>query len=184
MIGDAACTTLRHTTMFTYSHANTPLGQSERAHYLSYFINYSSNYPLSFSLGAQSFTFIVRDFSMISVKEENQHNQTLTSLLIASYSFSFIFQLYDNITVIFVATFLGRGAGSLLIYILIILCLLSPQCFTSASVPLTMWKMIKTYRYVKMIVFCSCFVFKDPSSSSIFKEIRRRSRWSWNEHGC
>ena len=29
---------LRHTTMFTYSHANTALGQSERAYYLSYFI--------------------------------------------------------------------------------------------------------------------------------------------------
>ena len=27
------------TTMFTYSHANTSLGQSERAYYLSYFIN-------------------------------------------------------------------------------------------------------------------------------------------------
>ena len=27
-------------TMFTYSHANTPLGQSERAYYLSYFIKY------------------------------------------------------------------------------------------------------------------------------------------------
>ena len=27
------------TTMFTYSHANTPLCQSERAYYLSYFIN-------------------------------------------------------------------------------------------------------------------------------------------------
>ena len=27
------------TTMFTYSPANTPLGQSERAYYLSYFIN-------------------------------------------------------------------------------------------------------------------------------------------------
>ena len=27
------------TTMFTYSHANTPLGQSEHAYYLSYFIN-------------------------------------------------------------------------------------------------------------------------------------------------
>ena len=26
------------TTMFTYSHANTPLGQTERAYYLSYFI--------------------------------------------------------------------------------------------------------------------------------------------------
>ena len=25
--------------MFTYSHANTPLGQSERAYYLSYFMN-------------------------------------------------------------------------------------------------------------------------------------------------
>ena len=29
---------LCHTTMFRYSHANTPLGQSERAYYLSYFI--------------------------------------------------------------------------------------------------------------------------------------------------
>ena len=29
------------TTMFTYSHANTPLGQSERAYYLSYFIKVS-----------------------------------------------------------------------------------------------------------------------------------------------
>ena len=26
------------TTMFTYSHANTPIGQSERAYYLSYFM--------------------------------------------------------------------------------------------------------------------------------------------------
>ena len=30
------------TTMFTYSHANTPLGQSERAYYLSYFIKIDS----------------------------------------------------------------------------------------------------------------------------------------------
>ena len=30
---------LRHTTVFTYSHANSPLSQSERAYYLSYFIN-------------------------------------------------------------------------------------------------------------------------------------------------
>ena len=42
--GDRRCgvfttrVSLRHTTMFTYSHANTPLGQSERAYYLSYFI--------------------------------------------------------------------------------------------------------------------------------------------------
>jgi len=31
---------LRHTTMFTYSHANMPLSQSEHAYYLSYFIKY------------------------------------------------------------------------------------------------------------------------------------------------
>ena len=32
--------------MFTYSHANTPLGQSERAYYLSYFIaNFSAFLP-------------------------------------------------------------------------------------------------------------------------------------------
>ena len=31
------------TTMFTYSHANTPLGQSERVYYLSYFLNISVN---------------------------------------------------------------------------------------------------------------------------------------------
>ena len=29
---------LRHTTVFTYSLATPPLGQSERAYYLSYFI--------------------------------------------------------------------------------------------------------------------------------------------------
>ena len=32
------CTTLRHTTVFPYSHAKTPLSQSERAYYLSYFL--------------------------------------------------------------------------------------------------------------------------------------------------
>ena len=35
---------LRHTTMFTYSHANTPLGQSEHAYYLSYFIKNNTNH--------------------------------------------------------------------------------------------------------------------------------------------
>ena len=33
------------TTMFTYSHANTPLGQSQRAYYLSYFIKSTPIYP-------------------------------------------------------------------------------------------------------------------------------------------
>ena len=32
------------TTIFTYSHANTSLGQSERAYYLSYFIKAGADY--------------------------------------------------------------------------------------------------------------------------------------------
>ena len=35
------------TTMFTYSHANTPLGQSEREYYLSYFIKHALFYRTS-----------------------------------------------------------------------------------------------------------------------------------------
>ena len=38
MISARKAKQLDATTMFTYSHANTPLGQSERAYYLSYFI--------------------------------------------------------------------------------------------------------------------------------------------------
>ena len=38
MISARKAKQLDATTIFTYSHANTPLGQSERAFYLSYFI--------------------------------------------------------------------------------------------------------------------------------------------------
>ena len=58
--GDGVFTTrvsLRPTTMFTYSHAAAPLGQSERAHYLSYFIICNSIRPqvivICFSRAAQ-----------------------------------------------------------------------------------------------------------------------------------
>ena len=39
MISARKAKQLDATAMFTYSHANTPLGQSEGAYYLSYFIN-------------------------------------------------------------------------------------------------------------------------------------------------
>ena len=39
MISTRKAKQLDATTMFAYSHANTPLGQSELAYYLSYFIN-------------------------------------------------------------------------------------------------------------------------------------------------
>ena len=37
------CVYLHHTTMFTHSHATTPLRQSESTYYLSYFINSDSD---------------------------------------------------------------------------------------------------------------------------------------------
>ena len=45
MISARKAKQLDATTMLTYSHANTPLGQSERAHYLSYFIKEKSSTP-------------------------------------------------------------------------------------------------------------------------------------------
>ena len=51
---------LHHASVFTYSHANTPLGQSERAYYLSYFINiyiyiYIYIYPFTKTLVFQKY---------------------------------------------------------------------------------------------------------------------------------
>ena len=43
MISARKATHLDVTTMFTYSHANTPLNQSERAYYFSYFIKHDTN---------------------------------------------------------------------------------------------------------------------------------------------
>ena len=46
---------LHHTSVFTYSHANTPLGQSERAYYLSYFIKlHSASFQRGFTKGNAS----------------------------------------------------------------------------------------------------------------------------------
>ena len=39
MISARKAKLLDATTMFTYSHANAPLGHSERLYYISYFIN-------------------------------------------------------------------------------------------------------------------------------------------------
>ena len=39
------CVSLRHTTMFTYSHANTPLSQSECVYNLSYFMKFIDSEP-------------------------------------------------------------------------------------------------------------------------------------------
>ena len=49
------------TTMFTYSHANTPLGQSERAHYLSYFITENVSIMRNFP--------VVHHFGKLTVNE-------------------------------------------------------------------------------------------------------------------
>ena len=48
------------TTMFTYSHANTPLGQSEHAYYLSYFIKPGAK------LVSTIFCVLVQGFSTVN----------------------------------------------------------------------------------------------------------------------
>ena len=68
--GDGVFTTrvsLRQTTMFTYSQANTPLGQSERAYYLSYF------------------KIICRDFWNISLAWQNWTRWTIISVKFQSF---------------------------------------------------------------------------------------------------
>ena len=56
------------TTMFTYSHANTPLGQSEHAYYLSYFIKPGAK------LVSTIFCVLVQGFSTV-------HNSSFLHLL-------------------------------------------------------------------------------------------------------
>ena len=51
MIGARKAKHLDATTMFTYPHANTPVGQSERVHYLSYFIK---GFPQYFQMDLQA----------------------------------------------------------------------------------------------------------------------------------
>ena len=53
------------TTMFTYSHANTPRGQSERGYYLSYFIILNNPCPSvigQFSEGAGTDRFSIETY--------------------------------------------------------------------------------------------------------------------------
>ena len=71
------------TTMVTYSHATTPLGQSERAYYLSYFINnnradgnwYSfARIERSWTFGNPYFSFQKQIlFTIISTLSKNEH---------------------------------------------------------------------------------------------------------------
>ena len=48
------------TTMVTYSHATTPLGQSERAYYLSYFITININYYEDHRNVSKEITFLLK----------------------------------------------------------------------------------------------------------------------------
>ena len=84
MISARKAKQLDATTMFTYSHANTALGQSERAYYLSYFINtnttpssgegwldrVSSTVFIALGLGGRSVSFGDRNASLGEFRSE------------------------------------------------------------------------------------------------------------------
>ena len=62
------------TTMFTYSHANTPLGQSEHVYYLSYFIS-DNNYQyllLYCALSLNMNSYITQRKSSLQINFINQ----------------------------------------------------------------------------------------------------------------
>ena len=67
MISARKAKQLDATTMFTYSHANTPLGQSERAYYLGYFIKISVTFGFRLET---AIPLLLREITLLS-----QHNE-------------------------------------------------------------------------------------------------------------
>ena len=57
--------------MFTYSHVNTPLSQSERAHYLSYYIKYNIDHDTrAFIQHMIKYTTVCGDYNQKSYSED------------------------------------------------------------------------------------------------------------------
>ena len=61
------------TTMFTYSHANTALGQSERAYYLSYFI------IILFSQNKEVHTFTTNPWLLKSTEKKDNSLKVMSN---------------------------------------------------------------------------------------------------------
>ena len=93
---------LKSQPMFTYSHANTPLGQSERAYYLSYFIKINKRKYFKKS-------FIVAVFIVLPAKTNiliDSSAVPLSSTINAGFGLFFCAQSETSIR-------LSRGTGSL-----------------------------------------------------------------------
>ena len=93
---------LKSQPMFTYSHANTPLGQSERAYYLSYFIKINKRKYFKHS-------FIVAVFIVLPAKTNiliDSSAVPLSSTINAGFGLFFCAQSETSIR-------LSRGTGSL-----------------------------------------------------------------------
>ena len=93
---------LKSQPMFTYSHANTPLGQSERAYYLSYFIKINKRKYFKNS-------FIVAVFIVLLAKTNiliDSSAVPLSSTINAGFGLFFCAQSETGIR-------LSRGTGSL-----------------------------------------------------------------------
>ena len=93
------CVSLRHTTVFTYSHANMPPGQSEHVYYLSSFIKLIGNNLeiIGFKrfLGLPNCTWCTASFFSSNFFQIGQHVVLLHILLLKCYcdqkcTFSFL----------------------------------------------------------------------------------------------
>ena len=88
---------LHHASVFTYSHANTPLGQSERAYYLSYFINHFTTCPPEYSFtgdqasSARILAGINVLFSLVGIVRSVMANMAVFSTRRLNFSYHYFY---------------------------------------------------------------------------------------------
>ncbi|KAK2568482.1 hypothetical protein P5673_007534 [Acropora cervicornis] len=82
---------LHHTSVFTYSHAKTPLGQSEHAYYLSCFINLDGDGRCDVpghSAKYGTYTLMDEDTGNVVVSNVNQVSEVSSSNVVEKEGFS------------------------------------------------------------------------------------------------
>ena len=102
------------TTMFTYSHANTPLGQSERAYYLSYFIN------IYIYIRARFLNNVTAKIGLSNRSKKKQQKKNQKKLAVQPLLFFFLFLSFSSLTLFSLSLFFSRGfSGSFCLRLLV-----------------------------------------------------------------
>ena len=88
---------LHHTSVFTYSHANTPLGQSDRAYYLMYTANLEKVVQLKYTFSQKQSHLHISSFQFSHIVFKVKHKKTLQNIkYIIKYSFDVILYIMNQ----------------------------------------------------------------------------------------